>query len=71
MVGQQPITLQWLIDYTNTGQGTVCQGIRTGESVVQEGTGSTFKSTETFSHKICYLDICQNVENVSYTFPGR
>ena len=36
-----------------------------------EGTGSTYKSTGTFSHKISHLDICQNVENVSYTYPGR
>ena len=41
------------------------------ESVVQEQTGSTYKSTGTFSHEIWHLDICQNVENVSYEYPGR
>ena len=39
-------------------------------SVVQEGTGSTDQSAGTFSHKVCHLDISQNVENVSYTYPG-
>ena len=41
------------------------------ESVVQEGTGSTYQSTGTFSHNVCHLDICQNVENVSYMNPAR
>ena len=41
------------------------------ESVVQEGTGSTYQSAGTFSHKVCYFDTCQNVENVSHTYPGR
>ena len=40
-------------------------------SVVQEGTGSTYQSAGTSDHKVCHLDICQNVENVSYTYPGR
>ena len=40
-------------------------------SVVQEGTGSTYKSAGTSSHKVCHLNICQNVENVSYKCPGR
>ena len=40
-------------------------------SAVQEGTGSTYQSARTFSHKVCHLDLCQNVENVSYTYPGR
>ena len=40
-------------------------------SVVQEGAGSTYQSAGTSSHKVCHLDICQNVENVSYTYPGR
>ena len=40
-------------------------------SMLQEGTGSTCQSAGTFSHKVCHLDICQNVENVSYTYPGR
>ena len=40
-------------------------------STVQEETGSTYKSTGTFNHKIYHLDICQNVENVSYSYPGR
>ena len=30
------------------------------ESVVQEGTGSTYQSAGTFAHKVCHLDICQN-----------
>ena len=40
-------------------------------SAFQEGTGSTYQSARTFSHKVCHLDRCQNVENVSYTYPGR
>ena len=40
-------------------------------SFVQEGTGSTYKLAGTSIHKVCHLDICQNVENVSYTYPGR
>ena len=40
-------------------------------SVGQEGTGSTYQSAGTFSHKVCHLDNYQNVENVSYTYPGR
>ena len=40
-------------------------------SVIQKGTVSTYKSTGTFSNKICHRDICQNVENVNYTYPGR
>ena len=40
-------------------------------SVVQEGTESTYQSAGTSGHKVCHLDICQNVENVSYTYPGR
>ena len=35
------------------------------------GTVSTYQSAGTFRHKVCHLDICQNVENVSYTYPGR
>ena len=40
-------------------------------SFVQEGTGSTYKLAGTSIHKVCHLDICQNVENVSYTYPGK
>ena len=40
-------------------------------SVVQEGTGSTYQSAGTYNHKVCHLDICQNAENVNYTYPGR
>ena len=40
-------------------------------SVVQEGTESTYQSAGTSGHKVCYLDINQNVENVSYTYLGR
>ena len=40
-------------------------------SVVQEGTESTYQSAGTSGHKVCHLDICQNVENVSYTYPAR
>ena len=41
-----------------------------GGSVVQEGTGSTYQSAGTFSHKVCHFD-CQNVENISHTYSGR
>ena len=40
-------------------------------SVVHEGTGSTYRSAGTFSHKVCHFDICQNVENVSHVYQGR
>ena len=40
-------------------------------SVVQEGTRSMYQSAGTFCHKVCHLDIFQNVENVSCTYPGR
>ena len=40
-------------------------------SVVQEGTGSTNKPVKTFSHKVSHFGICQDVENVSHTYPGR
>ena len=40
-------------------------------SVVQEGTESTYQSDGTSGHKVCHLDICQNVANVSYTYLGR
>ena len=33
--------------------------------------GSTYQSAGTSSNKVCHLDICQNVENVNYTCPGR
>ena len=39
--------------------------------VVQEGTGSTYQSAGISGHKVCHLDICQNVKNVSYTYLGR
>ena len=39
-------------------------------SVVQEGTEPTYQSAGTSFHKVCHLDICQNVENVSYTYPA-
>ena len=85
MVGQQSGTLQWPIGYTTTGAGPYsdrCIQKRLGEggcmsrdqkrgSVAQEGTGSTYQSAGTFSHKVCHFDICQNVENVSHTYPGR
>ena len=51
--------------------GAICRGIRTGGSVVQEGTGSTYQSAGSFSHKVCPFDICQNVENVSHKYSGR
>ena len=41
------------------------------KSVVQEGTESAHQSAGTSGHKVCHLDICQNVENVSYTYLGR
>ena len=83
MVGQQSRTLQWPIGYTATGIGPYsdrCIQKRPGDcmsrdqnggSVVQEGTGSTYQSAETFSHKVCHFDICQNVKNVSHTHSGR
>ena len=40
-------------------------------SVVQEGAGSPYESAGASSHKFCHLEICPNVENVSYTYPGR
>ena len=40
-------------------------------SVVQEGTGSTYQSVGSSSHQVCHLDSCQNMENVSYSYPGR
>ena len=39
-------------------------------SVVQEGTEPTYQSAGTSVHKVCHLDICQSVENVSYTYLG-
>ena len=39
--------------------------------MVQEGTESTYQSAGTSGHKLCHLDINQNVENVSYTYLGR
>ena len=39
-------------------------------SVVKEGTRSMYQPAVTFFHNVCHLDICQNVENVSYTYPG-
>ena len=41
------------------------------ESVIHEGTGSTYQSAGTFSHKVYHFDICQNMENISHTYPGR
>ena len=41
------------------------------ESVIHEGTGSTYQSAGTFSHKVYYFDICQNMENIRHTYPGR
>ena len=71
MVGQQFETLQWPINYKNTGTGPYSDRcIQKRVPVVPEGTGSTYQSSGTFSHKVCYLDICQNVENVSYTYPA-
>ena len=40
-------------------------------SVIQDRAGSTYQSAGTSGHKVCHLDICQNVRNVSYTYPGR
>ena len=83
MVGPQSRTLQQWIGYTTTDtvpysdrciqkrlEGCVLKDQNRG-SVVQEGAGSTYQSAGTSSHKVCHLDICQNVENVSYTYPGR
>ena len=83
IVGQQSRNLQWPIGYTTTGTGPYSDRCiqkrlggcmsrdQNGGSVVQEGTGSTYQSAGTFSHKICHFDICQNVENVSHTHSGR
>ena len=35
-------------------------------SVVQQGTGSTYQSAGTFSHKAFHFDICHNLEIVSH-----
>ena len=40
-------------------------------SVVQEGTGSTYQSAGTFSHKVCHFAIYQNGKNVSHIYPDR
>ena len=82
MVDQQSKTLQWSIGYTTTGTflhsdrciqkmlgGCMSRDQNTG-SVVQEGTESTYQSAGTSDHKVCHLDINQNVENVSYTYLG-
>ena len=83
MVGQQSRMLQWWIGYTTTDTVPYSErciqkrlkgcGLRdqNKKSVVKEGAGSTYESAGTSSHKVCHLDICQNVENVSYTYPGR
>ena len=81
MVGQQSRFLQWWIGYKTTDtvpysdrciqkrlEGCVLRDQNRG-SVVQEGTGSTYQSAGTSSHKVRHLDICQNMENVSYTYP--
>ena len=82
MVGQQAGILQWT-GYTITGTcpySDRCIQQRSGDcmsrgqnrgSVVQEGTGSTYQSAGTFNHKVCHFDICQNVDSVSHTYPGR
>ena len=41
------------------------------ESVIHEGTGSTYQSAGTFSNKVYHFDICQNMENINHTYPGR
>ena len=81
MVGQQSGTLKWPIGYTTTGTGPYSNRfIQKRLGVVYRvirrvcgpnGTVSTYQSAGTFRHKVCHLDICQNVENVSYTYPGR
>ena len=70
LVGQQSGTLQWPIGYTTTDTGSYserCIQKRMGGCmsmdqnrglVVQEGTGSTYQSAGTFSHKVCHFDIC-------------
>ena len=49
------------IDASEKGYGAACRGIRTG----------VYQSAGTFIHKVCYFDICQNVENVSHIYSGR
>ena len=83
MVGEQSGTLQWLIGYTTKGidsysnrsiQKKLVDFMSRGQnrgSVAQEGTGSTYQSAGTFRHNVCHLDICQNMENFIYTYPGR
>ena len=83
MVGQQSRTLQWWIGYTTTDtvrysdrciqkylKGCVLRDQNRG-SVVQEEAGSPYESAGASSHKFYHLEICPNVENVSYTYPGR
>ena len=74
MVGQRSGTSQWPNGYATAGTGPYsdrCIQKRLEDcmsrdqnrgSVVQEGTGSSYQSAGTFSHKACHLDICQNVE---------
>ena len=83
MVDQQSRTLQWSIGYTTTDTcpysdrciqnklgGCMSRDQNRG-SVVQERTESTYQSAGASVHKVCHLDICQNVANVSYTYLGR
>ena len=83
MVDQQSRTLQWSIGYTTTDTcpysdrciqkelGGCMSMDQNRVSVVQEGAWSTYTSVGTSGHKVCHLDICQNVGNVSYTYLGR
>ena len=83
MVDQQSKTLQWSIGCTTAGTfpysdrwiqkrlGGCMLRDQNRVSVVQQGTESTYQSAGTSGHKICHLDINQNVENVSYTYLDR
>ena len=83
MVDQQSKTLQLSIGCTTAGTfpysdrwiqkrlGGCMLRDQNRVSVVQQGTESTYQSAGTSGHKICHLDINQNVENVSYTYLDR
>ena len=83
MVDQQCRTLQWPIKYTITGTspywdrciqkslGNCMSRDQNSGSMVQDRTGSKYQPAGTSGNNVCHLDIYQNVENASYTYPGR
>ena len=82
MVGKQSGTMQWPIGYTTTvtapyflciqkDWGAVCRGIRAGVQWYKKEQDLYINQLELLAIKFSHLDNCQNVENVSYTYPGR